>query len=48
MTELDKAKDALMDLGWSEYESKTYSTLVQLGIAKVSNIGNEEGEFYIN
>ena len=48
MTKLDKAKDALIDLGCSEYESKTYSTLVQLGIARVSKIGNEEGEFYIN
>lgn len=38
MTELDKAKDALMDLGWSEYESKTYSTLVQLGVATASKI----------
>ena len=48
MTELDKTKDALMDLGWSEYESKTYSTLVQLGIATASKVGIEEGEYYFN
>lgn len=38
MPELDKAKNALIDLGWSEYESRTYSALVQLGKATASKI----------
>ena len=38
MPELDKAKNALIALEWSEYESRTYSALVQLGKATASKI----------
>ena len=38
LPELDKAKTALGELGWSEYESRTYSALVQLGKATASKI----------
>lgn len=36
--DLDKAVDALMRLGWSEYESKTYAALVKVGLATASHV----------
>ncbi|RMG20792.1 MAG: TrmB family transcriptional regulator [Methanobacteriota archaeon] len=36
--DLDKAVDALMKLGWSEYESKTYAALVKVGLATASHV----------
>ncbi len=36
--ELDRAVAALMKLGWSEYESRTYAALIREGMATASHI----------
>ncbi|MHA2249244.1 MAG: TrmB family transcriptional regulator [Candidatus Kariarchaeaceae archaeon] len=41
MTDLDEAILALTALGWSEYESKTYSALVQQGKSTASQIAKK-------
>ncbi len=41
MPDLDDAVKALIDLNWSEYESKTYAALVYLGNATASNISKK-------